>query len=245
MGGSLSAIAPDFTRGYLGVPGMNYSVLLPRSTDFDDFAPALYGSYPDEGDHPLIFTLMQLLWDRGEADGYAQHMTTSPLPNTPAHKVLLQMAYGDHQVSNVTTEVEARTIGAQIRTPLLDPGRSPYVTPFYNIPTIQSFPYDGTAVTLWDVGPMRDIGGGTIKGTPSPPIENLPRAGRQRAGHRPPAGQRLPRRRRGRQRHLRRGALLPRRLDRAYAVGAAPGPGPADDEPQLPRAQAFVVAYGS
>jgi hypothetical protein len=174
MGGSLSAIAPDFTRGYLGVPGMNYSLLLPRSTDFDEFSPVLYGSYPDQGDHPLLFSIMQLLWDRGEADGYAQHMTTSPLPDTPAHKLLLQMAYGDHQVSNVTTEVEIRTIGAQIRTPLLDPGRSPYVTPFYNIPTVQSYPYDGTAVSLWDVGPMRDIGGGTIKGTPSPPIGNLP-----------------------------------------------------------------------
>jgi hypothetical protein len=33
------------------------------------------------GDPPkLILSLMQLLWDRGEADGYAQHMTGDPLP---------------------------------------------------------------------------------------------------------------------------------------------------------------------
>ena len=60
---------------------------------------------------------MQMLWDRGEANGYAHHMTTDPLPNTPPHEVLLHVAFGDHQVANVTAEVEARTIGAVDRTP--------------------------------------------------------------------------------------------------------------------------------
>ena len=60
---------------------------------------------------------MQLLWDRGEADGYAQHMTSDPLPQHAGAQVLLQAAFGDHQVSNVTAEVEARTIGANIYEP--------------------------------------------------------------------------------------------------------------------------------
>ena len=38
MGGALTAVSPDFTRASLGVPAMNYSVLLPRSVDFDEFA---------------------------------------------------------------------------------------------------------------------------------------------------------------------------------------------------------------
>ena len=38
MGGALTAVSPDFTRASLGVPAMNYSVLLPRSVDFDQFA---------------------------------------------------------------------------------------------------------------------------------------------------------------------------------------------------------------
>lgn len=65
-----------------------------------------------------------MVWDRGEPNGYAQHMTRDPLPNTPAHRVLIEMAFGDHQVANVTTEVMARTIGARLRRPALDPGRS-------------------------------------------------------------------------------------------------------------------------
>ena len=65
---------------------------------------------------------MQQLWDRGEANGYAQHMTSDPLPNTPPHEVLLHPALGDHQVAQVTAEVEARTIGAFGRPNAVDHG---------------------------------------------------------------------------------------------------------------------------
>jgi hypothetical protein len=173
MGGSLTAVAPDFDRAALGVPGMNYSTLLQRSVDFDEFAPILYNAYPNELERQLIFSLIQMLWDRGEADGYAHHITDDPFPNTPSHHVLLSMAFGDHQVSNWTTAVEARTIGAQLRTPILDPGRSPEVTPYYGVPRVQSWPFDGSLLEVWDVGPLRTVGG-QVKGTPPPPTENVP-----------------------------------------------------------------------
>jgi hypothetical protein len=150
IGGSLTAVAPDFRRAVLGVPGMNYSTLLQRSVDFDQFAAFLYPAYPREIERPMIFSLIQQLWDRGEADGYAHHMTSDPLANTPAHTVLLHPALGDHQVSTVTAEVEARTIGAAIRSNPLDPGRSFDVEPFYAIPRIASFPYDGSVIEIWD-----------------------------------------------------------------------------------------------
>ncbi|HMC19129.1 MAG TPA: hypothetical protein VKH16_07870, partial [Gemmatimonadales bacterium] len=86
------------------------------------------------------------------ANGYAHHMTTDPYPDTPAHQVLLHEAFGDHQVANVATEVEARTIGASIRQPALDPGRHTDTDPFYGIPAISSFPFDGSALVVWDSG---------------------------------------------------------------------------------------------
>ena len=46
LGGALTAVSPDFTRAYLGVPAMNYSVLLPRSIDFDEYELVLDPSYP-------------------------------------------------------------------------------------------------------------------------------------------------------------------------------------------------------
>jgi hypothetical protein len=173
MGGGLTAVAPDFTRAALGVPGMNYSVLLQRSVDFDTYAQVLYNAYPDMLQRPLVLSLIQLLWDRAEADGYAQHMTSRPLPDTPPHQVILDMAYGDHQVTNWATIVEARTIGAHMRVPALYPFRS-LGDVFYGIPQIDSYPATGSLFEVWDVGPMRKLPDGTVKGTPPPPVGNEP-----------------------------------------------------------------------
>jgi hypothetical protein len=113
----------------------------------------LYPNYPNQLERPLIFSLIQQLWDRAEADGYAAHMTTDPLPDTPAHHVLMHAAFGDHQVANVAAETEARTIGALARVPYLDPGRSPYSTDTpWGLPAISGFPFDGSAIVMWDSG---------------------------------------------------------------------------------------------
>jgi hypothetical protein len=171
-GGAFTAIAPDLNRSVLYVGAMNYSLLVTRSVDFDPFGSVLDQSYPDRLERPLILSLIQTLWDRGEPNGYAFHMTNDPLPNTPKHKVLQLLSFGDHQVSNVATEVEARTIGSHIRRPSTDPGRHTDVTPYYGIPPIDHFPYSGDAsLVVWDIGPLR--AGGTL-GTPPPPITNTP-----------------------------------------------------------------------
>ena len=112
--------------------------------------------------------MIQVLWDRGESNGYAWHMTDDPLPNTPRHTVLLHEAFGDHQVANVATEVEARVIGARLRTPALDPGRSLDRQPFYAIRPVPSYPGAATR-SVFDIGPQRgDLG------TPPAPAANVP-----------------------------------------------------------------------
>ncbi len=70
MGGALTALSPDVDRGILGVPGINYSTLLRRSVDSDEYFKlpglGLYANYPDLAERPLLLSsLMQLLWDRG------------------------------------------------------------------------------------------------------------------------------------------------------------------------------------
>jgi hypothetical protein len=174
MGGGLTPFAPDFTRAYLGVPGMNYSTLLTRSVDFSSYATVMYNSYTSEIERPLLFSLVQTLWDRAEANGYAHHMVRDPYPDTPRHRVLLHEAFGDHQVANVTTEVEARTIGARVRRPMVDPGRSPDRVPWYGIPRIRRFPFSGpAALVVAEIGPLRTEAG-EEKGTPPPPTTNTP-----------------------------------------------------------------------
>ncbi|MBA2545760.1 MAG: hypothetical protein H0V15_02685, partial [Solirubrobacterales bacterium] len=147
----------------------------------NDTPLGLYDNYPDELERPLILSLIQMLWDRGEANGYAHHMTSDPLPNTPPHEVLLHAAFGDHQVANVTAEVEARTIGASIYQPALDPGRhweADGSTEIFGIPAIGSFPFNGSALVYWDGGPLgyddpvdADM---DPDGTATPPNGNVP-----------------------------------------------------------------------
>ena len=190
MGGALTALAVDYERAVLGVPGMNYSTLLRRSVDFDAYALGnfegvetdlgLYDNYPSMIERPLIISLIQLLWDRGEANGYAHHMTGDPLPNTPPHQVLLHPAFGDHQVADITVEVEARTIGASVHRPVTYRGRHPYVEPYFGVPSLPAGPFGGSGVVLWDSGPVRMVGD-SERGTPPAPTTNTP----PREGHDP------------------------------------------------------------
>jgi hypothetical protein len=85
--------------------------------------------------------------------------------------VILEAGVGDHQVANVTTDALARTIGASMRTPSIDPGRSYDVTPDWGIPAIDTWPFTGNALVWWDTGPSR--AGGTL-GTPPAPITDTP-----------------------------------------------------------------------
>jgi hypothetical protein len=176
MGGALTALAPDFTRASLGVPAMNYSVLLPRSVDFDPFAGVFYPSYPDETARPLVLDLIQMLWDRGEPNGYAHRMTDDPLPGTPSHQVLMNVAFGDHQVTIYQADVEARTVGAAAYRPALFPGRWPGTDVLWDVPSLRRDPYAGSAIYYWDTGPVREdpLNPGTQIGVEPPPYENLP-----------------------------------------------------------------------
>ena len=203
IGGALAAFMVDGDRVVLGVPGMNYSTLLQRSTDFgrgtDDECPPergldlpsyaclVYKSYPSTADRQVLFGLMQILWDRGEADGYAWHMTKDPYADTPPHEVMFHVAFGDHQVTNWAAAVEARTVGARLRTPALDEsdrGEDADARYFAAIPAIRSYPYTGSAIVIWDSGPIRgtrcdgqpdaDPSKTTLFGTAAPLIPALP-----------------------------------------------------------------------
>ena len=164
LGGATTAVAQDWTRAVLGVPGMNYSTLLQRSIDYDQYDALLRQAYPDEVDRVVSGGLIQMLWDRGENNGYAQHLTSDPYPDTPEHRVLLFEAFGDHQVANVATEVMARTIGARVRQPGLEDGRSTAEEPFWAIDPVATddLPADGSFLVMWDFG------------TPPPPDANVP-----------------------------------------------------------------------
>ena len=254
-GGTVCAISIDVRRCALGVPGMDYPILLPRSSDYVAKStvpqvlqeelqrlaanPSSYDPtnayndigysnlldffYPDQGQRQLIIDLLSTLWDRADPDGYAGHMTSTanggllpdctgqgvvPAANestrcpvgTPDHRVLMQVAWGDHQVANITAFDEARTIGAHAvggpatsnqlgggeallasRLCSNEPGSnandpvdgnycySPSA-PLWGIRPITRYPFNGSAIAIFDSGPD----GASRYGTDPPPPSDVP-----------------------------------------------------------------------
>ena len=178
LGGPLTALSPDFIQSSLLVGAMNYSILLPRSIDFDLYSAIMFPQYPNELERPLLFELMQMLWDRSEPNGYAHVMTDNPPPDTPEHKVTLQIALGDHQVSNFASENMARTLDMKTNAIPVDPGRWPDHDVLWNVPrlTADDYPFRGNNVIYFDGGPPRPEPGNPSKtiGTDTPPFTNTP-----------------------------------------------------------------------
>jgi hypothetical protein len=169
LGGALTAVAQDFTRATLGEAGMNYALLLDRSVDFDDYLQVMKPAYPKRYDRMIGLALAQLLWDRGETDGYANHITSDPLPGTPRHDVLLLGAVGDHQVTEYSLRVEAATMSVPVHAPLAGDSRVVERDPTWQLESIDQYPHKGSAYVLWDTG------------SPRSPAQNTP----ARAGHDP------------------------------------------------------------
>jgi hypothetical protein len=255
FGGAVCAVSVDARRCVLGVPGMDYPILLPRSSDYVAHStvpqvvqeqlqqlaanPSSYDPtnvindvgysnlldffYPDQTQRQLILDLLSTLWDRSDPDGYAGHMTSTAvgglLPDctaegvvpaaaqksqcaraTPDHHVLMQVAWGDHQVANMTAFDEARTIGAHaVGGPATsdtlgggeallasrlcsnepggnanDPVDGNYCydahAPLWGIPPITQYPFNGSAIAIFDSGPD----GASPYGTDPPPPSDVP-----------------------------------------------------------------------
>jgi len=161
-------VAPDFRHAVLGVTGTDFfNLMVPRGHTFAEFGEFVLRNYRDRSLHPLVLDLLQQLWDRADPDGYAQQMTSRPPPHTPSHDVLMQIAYGDFQVSMYAAAVEARAVGASAYAPALDVGndRARDAKLLLGLGAIPSYPFAGSAIVLWDSGPGR---------TPPPPLVGLP-----------------------------------------------------------------------
>ncbi|HLK45509.1 MAG TPA: hypothetical protein VKT18_05950, partial [Acidimicrobiales bacterium] len=165
MGGALSAVSTQWSRAILGVPGENYGgLLLNRSVDWGTFQAIYNKAYPDPTDQELGLQLAQMLWDRGENEGYAENLTSHPYAGTKAKQVFIIENYGDHQVANVSAEMLARTIGAQNHQPAFNPS-------FFGGPSRANVP----VVVQWGLSKLNQTKGAKAGlvlwdyGTPTPP----------------------------------------------------------------------------
>lgn len=166
MGLMLAGVSTDIDRFVLGVAGMNYGLLLPRSVDFHDYEAIFVPAYPNVADRALILAMVQMLWDRGEGAGYVDHVTADPLPGTQAKDVLMHVAFGDWQVSELTAFIAARAMAMPVHRPLTEPGRSGEVEPGWGLETLE-YPSSGSGLVVWDSGsdpvPFDDVAPSTTR----------------------------------------------------------------------------------
>jgi hypothetical protein len=151
LGGAIMRLSTDLTRGVLGVPGMPYPLLLPRSADFDPFFRLLKEKYTDHRDIAVVEAALGAAWAPGEPGGYA-----FPLPGEPPKAVLLHPAIGDAQVTTLGAHVMARAWGAV--------SVAPAARPVWGVAEATP-PFTGSAMVEWSYSDV-----------PAEPVESLPAA---------------------------------------------------------------------
>lgn len=123
MGLTTAGVSTDIERFVLGVGGISYPVMIPRSVNFPPYLIIMRTWYPSKLDRDLLMVAAAQLWDYSEPATYAPHVIADPLPGTPAKRILYQVGVNDAQVSNDASDLAARTMGI----PLLAPSpRTPF-----------------------------------------------------------------------------------------------------------------------
>lgn len=119
MGGTIAALSQDMTHFALGVAGMDYSVLIPRSVDYKSYETVFHAWYGNKFTRELIMAMLPHLWEHAEPSAFVGHIFgASAFPNSGANKrVLLQVGLNDAQVSTVGASREALTMGIPLQSP--------------------------------------------------------------------------------------------------------------------------------
>lgn len=180
FGLSVAALAVDVTHLVSGVGGMTYSVMIPRSSNWQFYGSFMQAGYHDPLTRALLMTLAQSIWDLGDASTYAPHIVSDPLPCarevcpsglTPPHQLLMQIGRDDAQVPNVCAELAARTagIGYYQRAPLAPWGLTP-------LDAARGAPLAPSALVIFDIPDTRMLPLGTRDpGAPTPAHEGVRR----------------------------------------------------------------------
>lgn len=154
IGGTVMALAPKITRGGLIVGGGTYSLMVWRNTSWPEIEGIWNIFHRDAVERDLLFAMFQSQFDLAEPAIYADHLWREPFAGLPAKRILLVESYGDSQVTNISTEMMARTYGLSMSAPPL--------YDVYGVPN-ETAPIDGSALLQVD----------SKHTMPMPPKENL------------------------------------------------------------------------
>jgi pimeloyl-ACP methyl ester carboxylesterase len=117
MGNVLLAYDPNLTRGVLAVPGGAWSLLIERSNAWNILKTVVQGSYRDPQVYALNVALFGMAFEPYDPITTAAHVIKDPLFGNPVKNILMWYSIGDCLVSNITTEMVARTMGLDMLGP--------------------------------------------------------------------------------------------------------------------------------
>ena len=99
--------------GVLHVPGAVWSLMLERSSNWTPLEEFLAATLPVASQRQLLYSAMQLLWDPVDPINHLRGLDDQ--------NVLMQVAVGDEQVPNISSEVMARSLALPLIAPEVHP----------------------------------------------------------------------------------------------------------------------------
>lgn len=117
MGNTFMAYDPNIQKGVLAVPGGVWSMLFERSTAWHLLMGAAMGAYEDPEVYQLNIAFLGMGFEPYDPITTAANVVKDPLPGVPAKNILIWYAIGDSLVTNIATEMIARTMGLDLLGP--------------------------------------------------------------------------------------------------------------------------------
>jgi hypothetical protein len=117
MGQTIAALSPDIHRYAIGVGGMDFSVMMPRTHEWVDIENFYDTAYKYRVIRDLLLLMSQTTWDLAESSTFGPHVLTDPLEGGSAATLLLQTGLEDCDTTNIASAIAERTMGL----PALDP----------------------------------------------------------------------------------------------------------------------------
>jgi hypothetical protein len=117
LGSVIAALSPDVHRFALGVGGIDFPVMMPRTTRWPQLEAFFRIGYPTRVVRDLLLVMSATEWDLAESSSFASHVLTDPLPGSTAASLLFQVGRWDADTTNVASEIAGRTLGLGELTP--------------------------------------------------------------------------------------------------------------------------------
>jgi hypothetical protein len=155
MGNTFMAYDPNILRGGLGVPGGAWSLMFERSQAWSLLQGPAESSYTNFYEAQNLIAFLGMRMEPVDPVTTATHVLSDPLPNTPAKHVDMYEGIGDCLVTNLSTEMMARTMKINVVGPSL---KMPWGLTVSTAPQMD-------ALTIYDEHK-----------TPLPPTTNVPPA---------------------------------------------------------------------